>query len=173
MSEWRSVVTYEGFYEVSDEGQVRSVTRFDRRGRIVRGILRKPQVHYRNGYHMISLCRDGHKRQREVHALVLEAFVGLAPIGTEGCHENGNPGCNILSNLRWGTPKSNSDDARRHGTMALGNRFPGARLTPDKVRRIKALRDERKTYTEIGAMIGVNRATAHYAATGKTWRHVA
>lgn len=50
-----------------------------------------------------------------VHRLVLEAFVGPCPSGCEGCHYDGNPANNIVSNLRWDTTKNNCLDKRRHG----------------------------------------------------------
>ncbi len=56
---------------------------------------------------------------RAVHRLVLEAFVGPCPPGMEGCHNNGDPWDNQLSNLRWDTHKNNMADAMSHGTFVL------------------------------------------------------
>ena len=123
MSEqWRDVVGYEGLYEVSDCGQVRTVARtiVRRNGRVQpapQRILRlKPT---RQGYWRIGLTKElaGRQEFHFVHRLVLEAFVGPRPEGMECRHLNGDPGNNIVENLCWGTHSENSLDKRRHGTV--------------------------------------------------------
>lgn len=66
--------------------------------------------------HMIVYL--GRKRCYNVHKLILETFVGLAPEGMECRHLNGDAGDNRLMNLAWGTRKENFDDSVRHGTAA-------------------------------------------------------
>ena len=115
--EWRPVVGYEGLYEVSDAGRVRSLSREVRTGRgtrMVDGRILSPARGV-GGYPVVSLSNGG-ARVRPVHRLVLEAFVGPRPAGTECCHGDGDPENNRLSNLRWDTHESNMDDQRRHGT---------------------------------------------------------
>lgn len=72
------------------------------------------------------LCVRGKKTQRVVAPLVLEAFVGPRPRGTECCHWDGDPTNDALSNLRWGTSKENSADQMRHGRhgMAIRTQCP-------------------------------------------------
>lgn len=118
--EWRPVLSHPG-YEVSDLGRVRSVPRVITRTNgarltIAGGVMR-PQPK-RDGHLKVEL----HKRTCQVHALVLEAFVGPAPTGHECLHGNGNPADNRLANLRWGTRSENMRDALRHGTHPTGSR---------------------------------------------------
>lgn len=63
----------------------------------------------KDGYLRVSVAGQ----MRAVHALVLEAFAGPAPEGTEGCHGNGDRACNVLSNLRWDTHRENELDKTR------------------------------------------------------------
>ena len=118
-TEWRPVVGYEGKYEVSEQGQVRSLDRYARAGqhpsRLYPGrVLRLvPAV---GGRVTVSLHLAGVQRTRLVHHLVLDAFVGLRPEGTEACHWDGDPTNNSLSNLRWDTHVENERDKVRHGT---------------------------------------------------------
>lgn len=92
-------------YMVSDEGRVQSP----------RKIL-KPYRN-QNGYFIVMLRDSAGKRGwRGVHRLVLLAFVGEPPPGTECCHGNGVRDDNRLENLRWGTKSENSLDAVAHGT---------------------------------------------------------
>lgn len=106
MSEWRSVLGFEGLYEISDDGQVRSA----------RGRLRKPVENRPNGYLTVQLRRDLRTHKRYIHRLVLEAFVGPCPPGMECCHRDGDIGNNSVPNLYWGTRKQNIEDMLRHGT---------------------------------------------------------
>lgn len=121
--EWRPVVGWEGLYEVSDQGRVRSLDRIVHRDSVgglpIRGrVLRQAQCRSRK-YGLIrltvNLSVNQRKRTSPVHRLVLEAFVGPRPPGQHGCHHDGDPTNNHLSNLRWDTPKSNTADMVRHG----------------------------------------------------------
>ncbi len=74
-------------------------------------------------YSAVNLWR-GTVRRGYVHVLVLTAFRGHCPAGMEGCHNDGDPKNNRLSNLRWDTHSANQKDGFRHGTMKCN--WPGA-----------------------------------------------
>lgn len=104
---WRDVPGYEGRYWVSDHGRAFSSTKQGAR-------LLKPS---RGRYMLIVLYGPGSKRStRNVHVLVMRAFVGPCPVGMEVCHNNGDVTDNRLSNLRYGTPRDNASDSKLHGT---------------------------------------------------------
>lgn len=111
---WLPVIGYESYYEVSDLGRVRSLRR---------GIIMKPSYSNTGGYPLLILSgSDGHPRGRYVHRLVLEAFAGLAPEGTECRHLDGDPRNCALGNLAWGTSNQNKHDQVRHGTHPEASR---------------------------------------------------
>ena len=110
METWKLVPGYDGKYEVSDQGQIRSYQRRPE-GRILRP-GRMP-----GGHLSVAL---GRKNSQCVHKLVLLAFVGVAPDKHECLHINGNPADNRLSNLRWGTRSENMKDAYAHGARDRG-----------------------------------------------------
>lgn len=114
---WKPIPGYEGAYEVSDLGNVRSLDRITDRGRKWRGRAMTPTA-MRNGYMLVTLWRDGAQRTRLVHRLVLTAFVGAPEDGTEALHADGNRANNALANLAWGTHAENQRDQLRHGTHA-------------------------------------------------------
>lgn len=113
---WLSVVGYEGLYEVSDRGQVRSLPRPTHNGigrPIVGGILKPSRLGGR--YPAVSLYKDGKQRVRTIHRLVLESFVGPCTPGQQALHANDVNTDNRLENLSWGTSKKNAADRFRNG----------------------------------------------------------
>lgn len=105
MTKWLPVVGYEGDYEVSDDGQVRSLLR-------AKPHVLRPGIMKRGGYPHVSL----RGKTRTVHTLMLEAFVGPRPAGDiHGCHKDDVPDHNVISNLEWGTRSKNYLDAVRNG----------------------------------------------------------
>lgn len=167
---WLPVVSYEGRYEVSDHGRVRSLDRdvvvmtrwgfpVARRlpGRMLNPHRTPVQGKYRKGelaYSCVSLSRHGSAKQCRVHRLVLAAFVGPCPEGHEGAHGDGDTSNNRLSNLTWKTPAANSADRVRHGRQTRKARWQ--KLTPAKVRRIRAAVAAGASQTEQARKHGVH-----------------
>lgn len=119
--QWQSIPGYEGLYEVSDRGRVRSLDRTVEHAvnghRSIKGrVLSQTGVIKGLGYKKVALSKDGEIRTKTVHALVMLAFVGHRPPGMDVCHYNGDPSDNQLENLRYDTRKANHDDRFRHGT---------------------------------------------------------
>lgn len=116
---WKPIPGWEGFYEASDFGEVRSVERMiPYRGgfeRWHRGCVLKHKF-LRTGHHVVDLQKCGFIRTVGVHRLVLMTFVPSPDCRLLACHDNGNPDDNRLSNLYWGTISQNAHDKRRHGT---------------------------------------------------------
>lgn len=110
------VVGYEGIYEVSDHGRVRSLPRIDAQGGRRKLRIFKPSRMDAWGHRGIKVRRDGVVRSVYVHHLVLEAFVGPRPPGMIACHWNDVPDDNRLANLRWGTIRDNRLDMIRNGS---------------------------------------------------------
>lgn len=112
---WLPVAGYEGIYEVSSHGRVRSLRRLDPAGRRVGG-RELTIVHLPTGHQRVKLSKDGRSVHAALHRLVLAAFAGPPPDGCEALHNDGNPANNRVENLRWGTRSENLRDSVRHGT---------------------------------------------------------
>jgi hypothetical protein len=121
VEEWRSVPEFEGRYEVSSEGRVRSLPRRDRLGRPVGGLILRLKDRG-NGYRFITLNHDGSKTHRDVHALVALAFLGPRPDDREVRHLDGDPLNCRATNLAYGTRSENMLDKVRHGTHHEANK---------------------------------------------------
>ena len=118
--QWKPVPGFEGSYEVSDTGLVRSLDRtietVSRTGRPYMQrrpgrILKPGKVGTNNHLHVVLEGRV----DRSVHHLVLEAFIGPCPPGLMARHADDDPTNNNLRNLSWGTRSYNSYDAIRNG----------------------------------------------------------
>ncbi len=172
---WRPVVGYEDAYEVSDFGRVRSVnrviTRIDGRLLPLTGMIRAQHIG-RGGYLQVSLSRDSTTRAARVHILVAKAFLSRPAGEVEVCHRNGNPRDNRVANLRWGTHKSNVEDAIRLGTFARGSMRATAKLSEESIPDVRRLAREGVSYNEIGRLFGVHHATIRSAVIGRSWSHV-
>lgn len=117
--EWRPVNGYEGRYEVSSLGRIRSLERYaqlrDGRKRKVYGRVLKPSV-ASHGYYSVSLHKNG-ASTHSVHVIVATAFGQERPEGlVEVCHVDGNPHNNSAENLRWDSRSGNNRDQVKHGT---------------------------------------------------------
>jgi hypothetical protein len=115
---WKDVRGYEGLYEVSNFGEMRSSERRVKGRsygtRMAGGKLLELHTDPK-GYLRVTLWKAGKRETVKVHQVVLEAFVCVKPYGMQCCHWNRHKQDNRISNLRWGTPIQNAMDNRRHG----------------------------------------------------------
>lgn len=119
---------YEGCYEVSDYGRVRSLDRWTRCGnrghgqKLQQGRVLSPITSKRDGRRRVTLSVNQQKKLRTIAPMVLEAFVEPRPTpDMDCCHGDGNPAHDMLGNLRWDTKKANHADSVRHGTSLRAN----------------------------------------------------
>jgi hypothetical protein len=145
IEEWRPVVGYEGLYEVSDQGRVRSLDRVLRdkngllkrfKGKILSASIKQNKYGRYAVVGLPSINVSGTTNRYIAH-LVLESFGGPRPAGMECCHCDGDSLNNNANNLRWGTPKENSLDKYNHGTVLWGSKNHQARLTETQVLEIR------------------------------------
>lgn len=175
MENWKAVPGFEGLYEVSDLGRVRSLDRciecLSRWGTPVRKMLKgrilKPASN-EGGHLFVGMGRE---HQEFVHRLVLSAFVRVRRRGEECRHLDGNPKNNRLENLVWGTRLENMADRKRLGeeNPARGERAGNAKLTEETVRHIRHRISRGQSYSAIGRELGVNHNTVRHIAIGRCW----
>ena len=171
MSEvWKDVVGYEGRYQVSNLGRIKSLPNQRRKSELIL----KQASHKTPGHKIVNLTsNDGGWKQKchWVHRLVLEAFVGPCPAGMEGCHNDGNPKNNELGNLRWDTDSGNQADRVLHGTSNIGERNPQAKLCLADVRIIKQRIADGESDEVISASFPVTSYAIKSIRNGQNWRH--
>ena len=139
--EWRSIDGYEGLYEVSNLGRVRSLDRYESNGngiRLFRGILLKPQK-TRKGYLHVGLNKKGKTIIARIHRLVAKAFTEICGEYREGLvvdHINAQKQDNRAINLKWCTPRENSNNPITKEHMEGENSYWFGKLGKEHVRSI-------------------------------------
>lgn len=172
---WKPVPNFP-LYEVSNLGRVKSLERKYERGEWRHQVTQSVtwQERYISGWVkrsrgrpmsvMIALRKDGITYNDRVHRLVLKAFVGPCPDGMEGCHNDGNPLNNALSNLRWDTHKSNVKDMEKHQTKSnppvhFGEAHHNCKLTAEDVKAIRSTPITRGVKAELSRKYDVSITT--------------
>lgn len=119
MEIWKSIPGYEGYYEVSDQGRVRSLNRrVNCKGgtRLVKGAIKELQLNYK-GYQIVSLSKQQKMHTFTVHQLVAWCFISKFKKGMEINHIDGNKLNNRLTNLELSNPSHNQIHAVNLGLI--------------------------------------------------------
>lgn len=177
METWKPVVGYEGLYEVSDLGRVRSVPRIIRTKRgekefccRVKGQIIEPQER-RHGYLAVSLygkpSKNGRFTQKSVHRLVAEAFLPNPNNFTDVNHKDENKQNNALNNLEWMSHKGNTNygtaQKRRAEKVRNGSRsrkIDQLDISGNYIRTFPSL-------AEAHRQLGFAQSNIHHAISGR------
>lgn len=127
MEIWKDVIGYEGYYQASSIGRIRSLDReLDKPNFLTGGpIVRKgKQIKQREafGYLLVNLCVGDVRRMSRVHRLVAETFIPNPSNKPRVNHKNGNKKDNRVYNLEWVTPSENALHAHSNGLCRIVNK---------------------------------------------------
>ena len=157
---WKDVPGFEGYYEVSDLGNVR---------RLGKSKLLKKTVN-KDGYHQYCFSVMGKHFNVCGHQLVALAFIGPRPQGMIPLHKDGNSTNNTPGNLRYGTNKENTADAVKHGTLPMGQSHGMSKLTEQQVSAIRA--SSGITQNELAALYRVSNGLISQIKSRRIWKHL-
>ena len=163
---WKDIAGYEGFYKVSDKGNVYSVERIDSRGRRIGGIILKPR-YARDGYIQAGLCKNGMRKYKYVHRLVSEAFIPNPESLPEINHIDEVKDNNNVENLEWCTREHNLNHGTRteRAVQAQSKKVRAVNIKTGEVIRFKSTSEAgRKGYNKGG----VSAACRGYYKDGRT-----
>jgi hypothetical protein len=160
----RPVVGYEGRYEVSADGQVRSVTK---------ARIRFVFPYLRNGYPSVTLRSGGKRNIETVHKLVLEAFKGPRPDGFHGAHLDGDKSNNRVENLAWVSPSENERHKLEHGRDKCGEKSPHSKLTNEQADEVRDLVAGGKSRREVARQFNVAESSVRRIVSGERYNRCA
>ena len=154
MEIWKDVKNYEGYYQVSNYGRVRSIDRIEKQKHysgvmstyIHKGKLLKLRK-YKNNYMYAYLNKNGSQKKYLVHRLVATAFLENENNYKYINHKDNNPNNNNVDNLEWCTQKYNIQYAYDNGTK-----------TPPNMKSVRQLKDN-KTIAEYNSLTEAQRET--------------
>lgn len=178
MHMWKPVPAFQGLYEVSNTGQVRSVERTVQCkssngtvSRLYKSQLLKPQLN-KKGYLKIKLYRTKSDwKMFFVHRIVAAAFLDNPKNLPQVNHKDGDKCNNAASNLEWITNADNMRHAfvtgvrRNESGIAAAN----ARLTEEQVRLVVRMRSDGKPLKEIAKLVQCTTQNVNRICSGKTW----
>jgi hypothetical protein len=175
---WRSVSGFEGVYEVSSGGDVRSLARL-RKGHGTYAINDRVMhgFHTPGGYRLVRLYIPGEHGKwldRAVHRLVASAFLESGNGRRCVNHKNGIKTDNRVDNLEWVTPSENMQHAFRTGlkVAVYGESHGMAKLTASSVLEIRRQLALGHTQEHIARAFGISRGTVRDINIGKTWTYL-
>ena len=110
METWRDIEGYEGLYQISNKGRVKSTERIKWSGNVYYKAperILKACKRVSNGYLFVNLYKDGKRKPCTIHRLVAEAFLPNPDNLPQVNHKDENKENNCISNLEWCSPKYN------------------------------------------------------------------
>ena len=175
MEIWKDIKGYEGRYQASEAGEIKSLFWVTAHGRKKQGRTLKQDMD-KKGYRRVNLFKDNNHKLYLVSRLVAETFIPNHENKPEVNHIDGNPSNNRVNNLEWSTRQENIDHAIITGLTKsqIGEKNRMAKLTERQVRLIKHLKNCRpKMFTgEVGAIFNVERHTIGDIWRGRSWQNV-
>lgn len=178
--QWRPIPGFEGHYQVSSFGNIKSMDRIISQksssgksmDRIWRGQKIKQFRRCNGGYVGCNLSFNGKKTLYTIHTLVLKAFAGDRPCNMEGAHLNGIKTDNRISNLKWVTRKENQFHRIAHGTDCRGEKNPSSRFTVSDVIEMRRLVRSGVKQVVVAKQFKTGQPVIQGIVARKTWRHV-
>jgi hypothetical protein len=180
MEIFKDIKGYEGMYQISNLGNVKSLSRprsETQKNMITKDRILKSSISNR-GYKRVILVKDKIKKSLLVHRLIAIAFIPNPENKKDINHKDSDRLNNNIDNLEWCTPKENTAHMIDNGRMNWSNAARGekhgiSKLTEDQVREIKThLRDGNISQRQLARKYNIHNTAIYFIKSGRNWSHV-
>lgn len=176
---WRNIRGYEGIYQVSNLGRIKSLERFfikNRRGGGNRMAVHQPEKirfpsHDKDGYLKISFWSNGIATYNTVHRVVAIYFLNNDNGYPQVLHKDDNPNNPRWDNLEWGTQSKNIQDAANKGRGFRGDKNGMAKLKNEDVPEIRKLISKGFSFNKIASLYNVSKSTIKSIRNKRNWTY--
>lgn len=177
MEIWKDISGYEGLYQVSNTGKVKSLDRIVKSNtphqdgfRRLKGKLLKHGL-TTSGYRFVALCVNGKAKNFSIHRLAATAFIPNPDNLKTVNHINGDKEDNRTTNLEW--LSYSGQEKHAHLTrIKKGSNHPHTKLNPQKVKQIRLLiKKGDLSLSEIAKQFSVSQERIHSIKKGKAWKY--
>lgn len=175
MENWKDIVGFEKYYQVSDSGRIRSLDRYVKNAwgglNFIKSRISK-QFLNQNGYPYVTLCKEGKARQETVHRLVALSFVPNPHNYNIINHIDSNILNASAPNLEWCTAAQNTHHMIKlgRGGRLGGKHCPNSKLTEEQVVEIRKLNLEGVKQYRLAKIYKVTNQAINNILTYKSWK---
>ncbi len=172
---WKDVADYEGLYQISNLGNVKSCRREIYRPLTGKCILKEKSLakNLHKWYYMVTMCKLGVHDRRLIHRMVAQHFVPNPFNKPQVNHIDHNPLNNRFDNLEWTTQAENIQHAIKNGrTYRKGESSHYHKLTNEKILAIRELGKTKRGYKKIADKFGLTKWYVCRIVNRKVWNHI-
>ena len=173
---WKDIEGYEGLYQVSNFGIVKSLDRTVTRSShsmILKSYILK-LWYDKKQYQYVSICKLSVKKHQPIHRLVAKHFIPNPLNLPCVCHKDDNPKNNHATNLWWGTQQDNIKDMMSKKRNSFGERSGLSKLKESDVLAIRELRNNKKIpIIEISKLFNMSTNSISRISRYVDWKHIA
>lgn len=173
---WKDIEGYEGYYQVSDHGRVKSLDRYV--GHLGKNKALKKSRVFRNGWMnkslIVCLSKEDQSKGFLIYRLVAKAFIPNPLEKPEVNHLDGNRYNNHISNLEWATRSENEKHAYDTGLYISrkGSQMHCAKLNESQISEIKDLFKQGVSRKNIASAFKIDYSQACKIIKGSSWKHL-
>lgn len=160
MEVWKDMVGYEGHYQVSSLGKIKSLKKYFEDKDIIKKVTKD-----RRGYLRTNFWLNGKIKGYRIHRIVATAFIPNPENLPQVNHKDGNKENNAVSNLEWVSNLRNRQHAEEIGIRKI-------KLSRNDVLNIRDIFNKGSSLSEIADTYNLSKGHAYSIVTGRVWKHL-